>query len=143
MSDFPVFARHKGVWEGSYTLLDRDGNVLDRHKSRLEIEMDEPKYFQRNIYTWDDGRSESIEFPGEFRDGRLWFDTPRLEGSAVEVDDDIIVLTWHYKDKPADSLGELIRLLDDNNRVRTWQFVDDGQFKKVMVIQERKVSDTV
>lgn len=139
MSDFPVFKRHLGVWEGTYTLLDRDGRKLDHHKSRLEIGRNGKDYFQRNIYTWDDGRTQTLEFPGTFKDGRLWFDSPRLKGDAVEVGNDIIVLTWFYKDKPLDPLAELIRLLDDAHRVRTWQFIEDNRFTKVMFIEEFKV----
>lgn len=139
MADFPVFERHMGVWEGTYTLLDAEGEVIYRHKSRLEIQHKGSEYFQRNIYTWPDGKVETYEFAGEFREGRLWLDVPRLRGSAVEVGDNDIVLTWVYKDSPTQQMAELIHLYDDTRRCRTWQFIENGKITRVMVINEEKV----
>ncbi len=143
MSDFPVLQRHMGIWEGTYTLLDPSGKLLDQHKSRLEIQRNGSKYFQRNIYTWEDGRSESIDFPGELHDGRLWFETPRLSGSAVEADENVIILTWNYNNSPTQKLAEIIYLVDEHNRCRTWQFIENGQIVRVMLINEHKIADSV
>ena len=142
MSGFPVFKRHHGVWEGTYTLIDLQGRILDQHKSRLRIEVKKDgTYFQRNTYTWPDGRQESHEFPGVFHDGALHFDTPRLKGRSLECTEDIIVLYWNYNHKPADSLAEIITLISDTRRVRTWQFIEDGHLTKLMAIEENKISD--
>ncbi len=139
MSDFPVFERHMGVWEGTYNLLDCEGKLLYTHQSRLEIGRKGTEYFQRNIYTWPDGKVESNEYPGKFADGRLWLDIPRLKGSAVEVGTDDIVLIWNYKENPAMQMAELIHLVDDTHRCRTWQFIENGKLTKVMAITEEKV----
>ncbi len=139
MADFPIFERHMGAWEGTYTLIDTEGKILYQHKSRLEIRRNGPEYAQRNIYTWPDGKVETQDFPGKFEDGRLWFDIPRLRGSASEVGNDDIVLTWVYKENPDMSMAELIHLVDATHRCRTWQYIDKGQITKVMVINETKV----
>ena len=143
MEDFPVLQRHMGIWEGTYTLMSSDGSVLDQHQARLEIQRNGSQYFQRNIYSWPDGRRQTIDFPGELRVGRLWFDTPRLSGSAMELDDDTVVLRWHYKDNPEQRLAELIYLVNDRQRCRTWQYIESGQITKLMLINERKIADTV
>jgi len=71
MADYPVLSQHFGAWEGTYALIEsRTGEVLDRHQSRIEVWRDGTRYFQRNIYTWADGRQTSVEFPGELRDGK-------------------------------------------------------------------------
>ncbi len=31
----PAMLRHEGTWEGVYTTVDTDGNVTDRHRSRV------------------------------------------------------------------------------------------------------------
>lgn len=139
MNDFPVLQRHMGAWEGTYTLMDVQGNILDRHNCRIEISRNENTYFQRNIYTWEDGRKQVLEFPGELRDGRLWFDTERLSGSFREVGTDDGVLSWTYKDNPNQQLTELIHLVNDTQRCRCWQYMEDGKITKVMVISETKV----
>ncbi len=140
MSDFPVLQRHMGAWEGTYTLLDPAGKVLDHHRCRLEISRDGPHYFQRNIYTWDDGRQQILEFPGDLRDGKLWFDVPRMKGHAEEVGNDIVILTWVYNDAPTQKLTEFVYLVDDTHRCRTWQFIENNIITKVMVINEVKVA---
>lgn len=141
MSDFPLFDRHEGVWEGTYTLIDRrSGEVLDHHRSRLTCRIDGEDWWQRNEYTWDDGRSETKEFAGRFTGGKLVFDTPRLRGEAVEADDQTIVLRWVYCHAPNEAYSEIISLVDDHHRSRTWQHFEDGDFRKVTVIDERKVA---
>jgi len=141
MSDFPLFQKHHGTWEGTYTLIDRrTGEILDRHKSRLTCEVDGTKWRQTNLYTWEDGRSDEKTFEGLFEDGRLVFDTPRLKGEAVEADDKVIVLRWIYTHAPEDSYAEIITLESDTHRSRTWQHFEGGDFAKLTLIDEHKVS---
>jgi hypothetical protein len=140
--EFPVFARHAGVWEGTYTLMDaKTGKILDHHKSKLTCTTNGiDQYHQQNLYTWDDGKVETKEFPGEFKDGALRFDNPRIKGKAFEVDANTICLFWQYKDSMQDSYAEIITLESDTHRCRTWQHFEDGKFAKLTVIDERKVA---
>jgi len=141
MSEFPVFDRHIGVWEGTYTLIDRrTGKILDRHKSRLTCAIDGNKWSQRNEYEWEDGRKDDKAFDGDFRDKKLVFDTPRLTGEAVEADESSIVLRWVYSHEPDNRYSELITLVDDNHRSRTWQHFENGQFAKLTLIDEHRVA---
>jgi len=136
MADYPVLSQHFGAWEGTYALIEsRTGEVLDRHQSRIEVWRDGTRYFQRNIYTWADGRQTSVEFPGELRDGRIYYDTERLIGEAMEVWDHTVILTWRYKAKPEERMLEVVQLVSPTRRIRTWQFPDG----RVMHIEEDKV----
>lgn len=138
---FPVFLRHNGVWEGTYTQVDaKTGKILDHHKSKLTcLTNGIDQYRQQNVYTWEDGRQEIKEFPGELKDGWLKFDNERLRGESCEVDDDCIFLTWVYKDQPNNKFVEIITLVSDTHRSRTWQHFENGEFTKLTVIDERKV----
>jgi hypothetical protein len=142
LQEFPVFARHMGVWEGVYTLLDaKTGAILDRHKSRLTCKMsDDGSYWQQNEYFWDDGKTEVKQFPGDFKDGALRFDNERLKGEAFEVDANTIFLTWINKQEPGFSYSEIITLESDTHRCRTWQHFENGEFAKLTVIDERKIA---
>jgi hypothetical protein len=120
--------------------MDRQGRILDQHKSRLEIQRQGKSYHQVNTYTWADGKKEVRIFDGEFRDGWLHFNTDRLTGKACEVGKNTIVLNWVYNDKPDQPLAELITLMNDMHRARTWQYIEDGKFTKVMLIEEDKVA---
>lgn len=138
---FPVFERHLGVWEGTYTLVDAaTGEILDRHRSRLTCRRSGDDWQQRNEYTWPGGKTEVKEFGGSFANGRsLVFDTPRLVGEAWEVDADTIVLRWVYTHAPDEKYSELISLESDDHRARVWQHFEDGKLAKLTVIDERRV----
>ncbi|HNU07720.1 MAG TPA: DUF3598 family protein [Pyrinomonadaceae bacterium] len=138
---YPVFLRHHGTWEGTYTLIDaKSGVILDHHRSRLTcVTNGIDSYHQQNLYAWDDGREEVKEFPGEFEGGWLRFNNPRLRGQSCEVDPNTIFLTWVYKDQPNDFYSEIITLVSDTHRSRTWQHFENGEFTKLTIIDERKV----
>ena len=139
----PVLARHEGEWEGVYIHVDTDNKEIDRHRSRLQclFPTEGPyAYHQINTYIWADGREEEIHFPAVFRDGRIWWDTDRIEGSAWEIDGRTVVLTWTRKDEPGTYLYEMIQLSEDGvHRGRTWHWFQNDQLFKRTCIKERRV----
>lgn len=143
----PLLAKHEGYWEGTYTYLSPEGEILDQHKSRLTClfpDSSEYQYHQTNTYTWPDGRQEVHEFPGTYDGyGRMHFDTDRMRGVTWGVDENTIYLTWIYKAKGEDlRLFEMIVLSDDgNNRCRTWQWVRDGKIEMRTIINETRVAE--
>lgn len=142
--EMPLLARHEGEWHGTYTFVDREGNVIDKHRSVITCEFPaegEFPYFQTNHYTWDDGKEEHIKFPATYHDGKIWFDTERIKGFCWEVDDKVIVLTWVYQKDPSVSLYEMIHLdASGTNRSRTWQWMKDGVCFQRTLIDEKKIS---
>jgi hypothetical protein len=69
--EMPVLARHEGEWEGTYTLVDKTGKVLDIYPSHLSCQFPENSpysYYQINLYTWADGKQEEHQFPGTYQD---------------------------------------------------------------------------
>lgn len=140
--EMPVLARHEGDWKGSYILIDREGNLLDRHQSHLTCEFpttgDVP-YYQTNRYTWADGKQEEHRFPGAYHDKKLWFDTERIQGHAWEVDDLTVILWFSYKTMPDFYVYEMIQISACNNyRARTWQWFKNGQIFQRTLIQEER-----
>ncbi len=140
----PVLARHEGEWEGVYIHVDPHNNVLDQHKSYLQCTFPQSgpyPYHQINTYTWDDGRREVIHFPATYRDGRIWWDTERIFGSAWEIDPRTVVLTWNRKDEPGTYLYEMIQISQDNaKRGRTWHWFHNDELYKRTCIKERRVA---
>src|SRR2546426_9126320 len=111
--EMPLLARHEGEWHGTYTFVDRDCKVIDRHESVLHCTFPtegEFPYHQTNHYRWPDGREEVIQFPASYKDGKIYFDTERIKGYCWEVDDRVMVLTWNYQKDPTVTLYELIHL---------------------------------
>lgn len=142
--EMPLLARHAGEWQGEYIYLDNAGNVLDRHDSHLTSTFPtdgSSDYHQTNRYTWADGRTEEIQFPGTYRDCRVYFDTARLKGHTWEVDDKTIILTWVYKNEPENYLYEMIQLSPcGNHRARTWHWFKNGEIFKRTIIKEQRVA---
>jgi hypothetical protein len=142
--EMPLLARHEGEWEGTYTFVDPSGKIIDQHRSHLTCsfpDAGEFPYLQTNSYTWPDGRTEVIEFPAAYKDGKLWFDTERINGYCWEVDELAMVLKWTYVKDPSVTLYELI-LLDEsgNNRTRTWHWRKDGVCFQRTLIDEKRVT---
>jgi hypothetical protein len=140
--EMPLLARHEGKWAGTYKFVDPSGKIIDEHRSELTCSFPtdgEYPYWQTNHYTWDDGREETIEFPATYANGKLFFDTDRIDGFCWEVDENAIVLHWIYKQDKSITLYELI-LLDasGNNRTRTWHWIKDGIcFQRTLIDEKR------
>ncbi len=140
----PALVRHAGVWEGTYRTVTTDGIEVDRHASCIEVSFpdDGPyAYVQKNRFTWPDGRVVEAEHPGVYRDGRLWWDTGLIRGSAWQGDDRTCILTWERTDTPGAHLYELIVLAPDGRtRARTWHWFRDGECYQRTLIDEVKVA---
>ena len=141
---FPGLVAHEGEWEGEYVHVDPQNEVLDRHASRLQCRFPDEgsryDYYQVNTYTWPDGRTEEIHFPATYADGKILWDTERIEGSAWQVDDKTVMLHWRRKDMPGTYLYEMIQLSDDRTkRGRTWHWFEDDELVKRTCIKERRV----
>jgi hypothetical protein len=145
--EMSVLAQHEGDWIGTYTLIDCDGNVLDRHRSHITCEFpadDDSKYYQTNRYTWAGEKREEYRFPGTYHDKKLWFDTDRIKGHAWEVDDLTVILYFTYKTVPELYVYEMIQISACNNyRARTWHWFKNNQiFQRTLIQEERFNSST-
>jgi hypothetical protein len=141
--EMPVLVRHEGDWVGTYTFIDLDGNILDKHESHLSCQFPGDSsydYYQINRYKWADGKQEEHQFPGTYRDKVIWFDTERIDGKAWEVDDSTIILRFGYKTIPNAYLYEMIQISPCNNyRSRTWHWFKDNQLFQRTLIQEERL----
>jgi hypothetical protein len=139
----PVLARHEGEWEGTYTLVDKTGKVLDIYPSHLSCQFPENSpysYYQINLYTWADGKQEEHQFPGTYQDKKLLFDTERIQCKAREFDDSTVILWFGYKQFPNMYLYEMIQISpDNNNRDRTWHWFKNDKIDQRTLIHEERV----
>lgn len=139
----PLLTRHEGEWEGEYIHVNAAGEIVDRHTSHLRCRFPTEgpdDYHQTNTYRWADGQEEQFSFPATFREGRIWFDTERIVGSAWEVDESTIILTWSRKDIAGASLYEMIQLSPcGHHRARTWHWLLNGEIFKRTLIKETRV----
>ena len=138
-----LWSRHDGAWISRYTILDEKLNAVDRYLARNDMISDFKRglYFQRNLYRRGD-KVEDRRFPARFRGRSLVFEGGRLlEGHALAVDRDVVVLRFRYLSRPVEVL-ETITLGTDDDRARTMQQFEDGVLRRVTVVfGERRVSD--
>jgi hypothetical protein len=142
-AEMPVLARHQGDWVGTYTVVDAEGKILDKHESHLTCLFPEDgssPYYQTNRYKWGDGKVEEYEFPGMYQDKKLLFDTERINGEAWEIDESTVILKFTYKEKPEIYVYEMINISPDNNyRSRTWHWFNNGKLFQRTLIQEERM----
>lgn len=144
----PLLARHEGVWDGTYSYFNAANEKVDEHQSRLFCRFpdDGPyPYHQTNHYIWADGRTEIRDFPAEYRDGRVWWDTDLIKGWAAEVGLDeynrSVMLYWQRQGDPSLYLYEMIQISDcGTKRCRTWHWIRDGELETRTAIQETLVT---
>lgn len=134
---------HEGLWEGRYTHIDCELNVLDAHNARIRCEFPNSGpyvYIQHNHFIWDDGHEFKMKLPGTYKDGRLWWDLDTFKGSAWESQDGLILLNLDRKDDPGARFYELIALGDNGrHRARTWHWFKDGKLFKRTLCDEYRV----
>jgi hypothetical protein len=140
-----LFPKHTGVWEGTYTRISPEGEIIGKWRSKLTIRhFDGNKYHQVNQYFWDDGYEECHDFGiCEFNEkGELIFDNPRIDGKAWETNDSVC-LVWIYKHRPGSKLFEMIDLIgeDEKHRVRNWRWTMGDEFQGITMIDERKTAN--
>ena len=120
-----------------------DGEVLDRHSTRLEIGAKGKLYSQRNTYTWSGGRTQVFNFTGRFDDaGKLTVESEKLQGVCTVLNDETLVFEASYKGDLGDvSLNDVIRVSGDGrSRCRTWQMFRKGVPWKIVSVLEQQTS---
>ena len=140
----PAMLRHEGAWEGVYTTVDLDGNVTDRHKSRVVCEFPDDGdyvYVQKNRFDWDDGSSFETEFEGVLDGNRILWDNDRFTGYGWATRDDLVLLTLDRKDRPGEHFTEIIVLAPDGqSRGRTWHWFHNGRLYQRTLCDEKRTA---
>lgn len=145
----PLLARHEGVWEGWYRYYNAAGEREDQHRSRLLCRFPASgpyPYHQTNFYRWEDGRSETRDFPATVKDGRIFWDNDLITGWAADVPlDDFkrtTMLNWVRKGDPDTYLYEMIQISDCGRyRHRVWHWYRKGRLIQRTLIDEERVAD--
>lgn len=139
----PSILLHEGVWEGEYQHIDIDGNIIDRHASRVECvfpEFGDEVYIQKNHFTWADGREHEVEFGGVLEGERIFWDTPTFSGYGWVASPNIFLLELDRKDVKGASFSEAIVLgSNGRDRARTWHWFKDGKCYQRTLCNERLV----
>lgn len=143
-TDMPVLYRHLGTWVGNYLYIDPQGNLIDKHQSRVtSLNPSDRRYLQINEYVWEDGRHETRNFDAQLKNGRIWFDNDLILGWAADNRSESVLLQWRRKIDIQNNVNrmfyEMIQVSSNNHhRCRTWQvLLDDVLEYRVLVTETR------
>ena len=128
-----------GVWEGTYTSVTPDGDLIERYRSRQETSLDGDVWHERITYFRHDQEPQTYDFTGRFEDGMLLFEDDDISGDTYFVDDDILVLPYTWKSRPQERVVETVVLATPTRKARIWQVFDTGELVRVMIISEHLV----
>lgn len=130
-----------GVWEGTYTHLTPNGQVVDQYASRQETRLEGDNWYERIIYRWPDGREQTLDFRARFEGDQLIFDDPKFHGEFFRITNEISIFSYSWKDKPNVRIVETIVFTESDRKSRLWQMFENGALIKVTVIVEQRVAD--
>ncbi|MBE9096587.1 DUF3598 family protein [Tychonema sp. LEGE 07203] len=146
ISNFKVFPKHTGVWEGNWTILDANCQEISKFTALLTQKIVDNQWRQTNVQTYTNGKSETQNFVGHVvGEGQIEIESPdsvflNYKTLATEVGDNLII--FQIWDKTTNSLRavETINLVSCDRRIRTTQsLTEDGKLRGVMVIVEQKI----
>jgi hypothetical protein len=146
LTDFHVFPKHVGVWEGNWVILDSDCHEVQRFTAVLTQKIINNQWIQTNHHTYANGSSNVQDFVGTvvgLGQVQIESNAPPFNSyttlAAEQGDDLILFKVW---DKATDAIRaiELINLISESERVRTTQsFTSEGKLRGIMVIVEHRI----
>ncbi|MEG4812274.1 DUF3598 family protein [Microcoleus sp. F8-D3] len=146
LTNFKIFPKHTGVWEGDWTILDADCKETRRFTAVVTQKIVDNQWRQTNLQTYANGESETQNFVGYVvGEGQV-----QVEGLdsvfsnyntlATEVGDELIIFQVWDKATGFMRAVETIHLVSSDRRIRTTQsLTEEGKLRGVMVIVERRI----
>jgi hypothetical protein len=146
ITNFKVFPKHRGVWEGEWTILDADFKETLRFTAVLTQKIVDNQWRKTNVQTYANGKSETRNFVGHVvGEGQVQIQSPDFGFSnyktlATEVGDNLIIFQIWDKATGIQRAVETINLVSCDRRIRTTQsLTEERKLRGVMVIVEQKI----
>ncbi|MEG5174164.1 DUF3598 family protein [Microcoleus sp. B3-D7] len=146
ISNFKVFPKHTGVWEGTWRILNAEFQETQRFTAVLTQKIVDNQWRQTNVQTYANGKSETQNFVGHVvGEGQVEIESndsifSNYKTLATEVGDNLIVFQIWDKATGILRAVETINLVSSDRRIRTTQsLTEEGKLRGVMVIVEQKI----
>ncbi len=146
ITNFKVFPKHIGVWEGDWTRLDADCKEIEKCTGVLTLKIVENEWRQTNVVTYANGNIETKNFVAHVvGEGQVEFESPdsgfsNYKTLATEVGDNLIICQIWEKETGILRAVETINLVSSDRRIRTNQILtEEGKLRGVTVIVEQKI----
>ena len=146
LTNFKVFPKHTGVWEGDWTILDADCKETLRFTAVLTQKIVDNEWRQTNVQTYANGKSETQNFVGHVvGEGQVQIESPdsvfsNYKTLATEVGENLVIFQIWDKATGILRAVETINLVTSDRRIRTNQILnEEGKLRGVTVIVEEKI----
>jgi len=146
ITNFKVFPKHIGVWEGDWTRLDADCKEIEKCTGVLTMKIVENEWRQTNVVTYANGKIETKNFVGHVvGEGQVQYESPdsgfsNFKTLATEVGDNLIICQIWEKATGILRAVETLTLVSPDRRIPTNQILtEEGKLRGVTVIVEQKI----
>ena len=128
-----------GVWEGSYTVLDPKGGLIERFASRQEGRMEGTQWTERVTYLREGEAPYEHYYHATVDGDHVDFHNTNMWGQTSRVGEEAVIFSFGWHERPQERIIEVTRPEGDY-RTRVWQHFTDGELRKITVIEERRVA---
>ena len=146
LSNFKVFPKNTGVWEGSWIILNAECKEIQRFTAVLTQRIIDNQWRQTNVQTYTNGKTETQNFVGHVvGEGQVEvesLDPPfcNYKTLAEEIGDRLIIFQMWHKATGSLRAVETINVISSSERIRTTQSLTaEGKLREIMVIIEQKI----
>ena len=127
-----------GVWEGSYTVLDPKGGLIERFPSRQEGRMEGTQWTERVTYLREGEAPYEHYYHATVDGDHVDFHNTNMWGRTSRVGEEAVIFSFGWHERPEERIIEVTRPEGDY-RTRVWQHFTEGELSKITVIEERRV----
>lgn len=127
-----------GVWEGSYTVLNPKGGVIERFPSRQEGRMEGTRWTERVTYLRESEGPCEQYYHATVDGDQVDFHNSNMWGQTTRVGEEAVIFSFGWHERPRERIIEVTRPEGDY-RTRVWQHFFDGELSKITVIEEHRV----
>ncbi len=127
-----------GVWNGTYTILEPGGTLIEQFPSRQEGRMEGTDWTEKVVYLKEGAEPHVMNFHAIVDGDSVQFQDTRMWGSTVRAGDQGILFTFGWHDRPQERIVELSRRSGER-RTRLWQHFEDDRLVRLTVIDEERV----
>ncbi|HLO49594.1 MAG TPA: DUF3598 family protein [Kamptonema sp.] len=146
LSNFKVFPKHTGVWEGNWTIFDPNHKEIQKFTAIVTQQIIDNQWRQTNLQTYANGKTETQNFVGQVvSEGQIEIESLNppfcdYKMLATEVGDRLVIFQVWDKATNIFRAVETINLVSSSERIRTTQsLTEDGKLRGTLVIVERKI----
>lgn len=133
-----ILREMSGVWEGTYTVLDPDGSLIERFASRQEGRMEGTDWTEKVVYLREGSEPEARHYRAVVDGDDVRFVDDEMWGTTLRAGAQAILFTFGWDTRPGERIVEM-SMPDGDYRTRLWQHFENDVLSRLTMIEERRL----